>query len=101
VPSDVTIQVLTQAREELIAVRSRREGRASRQLALYNSTSIVQRRDVFGLDRAGIKAIAVKGAKWLKECARRSPRRSAGSFNTRRKASTGTELDSRSKWWMR
>src|SRR5271154_5024551 len=70
VPVDVTIQVLTQAREELIrrtfeAVKGARRAN----LHLYNSTSFVQRRDVFGLDRAGIKGLAVDGAQWGKEYA--------------------------------
>src|SRR5258708_18335151 len=74
VPSDVTIQVLTQAREELIrrtfeAVKGARRAN----LHLYNSTALVQRRDVFGLDRAGIKANPVQGAKWVKETAPARP----------------------------
>jgi 2-isopropylmalate synthase len=93
VPSDVTIQVLTQAREELIrrtfeAVKGARRAN----LHLYNSTSIVQRRDVFGLDRAGIKAIAVKGAIWVKECASTQPE-TTWEFQYSPESFTGTELD--------
>jgi len=63
IPDDVYIQVLTQAREQLIE-RTFESLRGCRQaiLHLYNSTSTVQRRVVFGLDMAGIKQIAVDGA---------------------------------------
>jgi len=93
VPSDVTIQVLTQAREELIrrtfeAVKGARRAN----MHLYNSTSIVQRRDVFGLDRAGIKAIAVQGATWVKECAVAQPE-TVWEFQYSPESFTGTELD--------
>ncbi len=63
VPDDVTIQVLTQAREELIE-RTFESVRGARQaiVHLYNSTSTLQRRVVFGLDTDGIRDIAVRGA---------------------------------------
>ena len=63
IPSDVFIQVLTQAREPLIE-RTFESLHGCRQaiLHLYNSTSTVQRRVVFGLDMAGIRQIAVDGA---------------------------------------
>jgi 2-isopropylmalate synthase len=63
IPDDVTIQVLTQAREELIE-RTFDSVRGARQaiVHLYNSTSTLQRRVVFGLDRNGIRDIAVRGA---------------------------------------
>ena len=55
IPDDVTIQVLTQARPELIARSFESLVGARRAIVhLYNSTSTVQRRVVFGLDRAGI-----------------------------------------------
>ena len=68
IPDDVTIQVLTQSREELIrrtveAVK----GAKNVIIHLYNSTSTVQRRVVFGLEEEGITDIAVKGAKLIKE----------------------------------
>ena len=54
-PTDVTIQVLTQAREELIRrTFESLEGVNSAIVHLYNSTSELQRRVVFRLDRAGI-----------------------------------------------
>src|SRR4051794_28837497 len=64
VPDDVTIQVLTQAREELIerTIESLSGFRGTALIHLYNSTSTLQRRVVFGLDRDGIKDIAVRGA---------------------------------------
>ena len=64
IPDDVTIQVLTQARPELIA-RTFESLKGAKQaiLHLYNSTSTVQRRVVFRLDKAGVKKIAVDGAK--------------------------------------
>src|SRR5271155_988395 len=64
IPDDVTIQVLTQSREELIA-RTFDSVRGSRRaiIHLYNSTSELQRRVVFGQDRKGIVDIAVTGAK--------------------------------------
>jgi 2-isopropylmalate synthase len=63
IPDDVVIQVLTQARDELID-RTYESIVGARQaiVHLYNSTSTVQRRVVFGLDEAGIIDIAVKGA---------------------------------------
>ncbi len=66
VPADVTIQVLTQAREELIerTVQSLVGFGGTALIHLYNSTSTLQRRVVFGLDRDGVKDIAVRGAQW-------------------------------------
>ncbi len=71
VPEGVTIQVLTQAREELIerTVQSLVGFRGTSLIHLYNSTSTLQRRVVFGLDRDGIKDIAVRGAQWCKKYA--------------------------------
>ncbi len=64
VPDDVTIQVLTQAREELIDKTIESIAGAKRAIVhLYNSTSELQRRVVFRLDKAGITEIAVEGAK--------------------------------------
>src|SRR5438094_4776403 len=64
IPDDVMIQVLTQARPEQIerTFESIR-GSARALVHLYNSTSTLQRRVVFGLDRAGIVDIAVRAAK--------------------------------------
>src|ERR1700675_2389247 len=64
VSDDVTIQVLTQCRPELIE-RTYECLRGARQAIVhfYNSTSILQRRVVFGLDKPGIVDIAVNAAK--------------------------------------
>src|SRR5207302_1778269 len=64
VPDDVTIQVLTQCRPELIE-RTFESIKGCRRAIVhfYNSTSILQRRVVFGLDKAGIQQIAVDAAK--------------------------------------
>ena len=66
VPEDVTIQVLTQAREHLIdrTIKSL-AGAPQAILHLYNSTSTLQRRVVFNADEDGVKAIAVDGAKMV------------------------------------
>ena len=63
IPDDVTIQVLTQARDELIDRTFKAvEGTPRAIVHLYNSTSVTQRRVVFRTDRAGIVAIAAAGA---------------------------------------
>jgi 2-isopropylmalate synthase len=74
IPADVTIQVLVQAREELIA-RTFEALRGVRRaiVHVYNSTSTVQRERVFGRDRAGVREIAVAGARMLQQQALRYP----------------------------
>jgi 2-isopropylmalate synthase len=93
VPHDVTIQVLTQAREELIA-RTFESLRGARRaiMHLYNSTSTLQRERVFELDRAGIAALAVRGAEWVLACARQQPD-TRWEFEYSPESFTGTELD--------
>ncbi|WP_437790646.1 2-isopropylmalate synthase [Sorangium sp. So ce693] len=93
IPDDVTIQVLTQARAELIertfeAIRGARRAIVH----LYNSTSTLQRRVVFGLDRAGIAEIAVRGARLVKELAARLPGTEV-ALEYSPESFTGTELD--------
>jgi 2-isopropylmalate synthase len=68
IPDDVTIQVLVQAREDLIekTVESLR-GAKRAIIHLYNSTSPAQRRVVFGLEKAEIVAIAQRGTQWVKD----------------------------------
>src|SRR5687768_1863966 len=67
IPDDVTIQVLTQCREELIARTFESLRGANKAIVhFYNSTSILQRRVVFRSDRDGIKKIAVEAAKFAK-----------------------------------
>ncbi|GIX31719.1 MAG: 2-isopropylmalate synthase [Porticoccaceae bacterium] len=74
IPEDVTIQVLVQAREDLIR-RTFEALRGARRaiVHVYNSTSTVQRERVFGADREGVKAIAVRGARLLLAEAERHP----------------------------
>ncbi|SDL10502.1 2-isopropylmalate synthase [Lentzea albidocapillata subsp. violacea] len=68
VPDDVTIQVLTQCREELIARTFESLRGANKAIVhFYNSTSILQRRVVFRSDRDGIKKIAVEAARFAKQ----------------------------------
>jgi 2-isopropylmalate synthase len=93
IPDDVRIQVLTQARPELIARTFEAVRGAKRaNMHLYNSTSTVQREQVFGLDREGIKQIAVAGAKWVKEHAASQPE-TEWEFQYSPESFTGTELD--------
>ena len=64
----MTVQVLTQSREAQIArTFEALEGVGRAIVHLYNSTSTTQRRLVFGLDRDGIKGIAVSGAKLIRD----------------------------------
>ena len=71
IPDGVTIQVLTQCREDLIRRTFESiEGAKSAIVHFYNSTSTTQRRVVFRTGRAGIIDIAVQGAKLCKEAAR-------------------------------
>jgi 2-isopropylmalate synthase len=93
IPADVTVQVLTQARPELIERTFESLAGARRAiLHLYNSTSTVQREQVFELDRAGIKAIATEGATFVKDCAARYPQ-TEWTFQYSPESFTGTELD--------
>jgi len=93
VPDDVTIQVLTQAREELIDRTFESVLGAKRVIMhLYNSTSTLQRKVVFGLERHGIVEIAVRGAEQIKQLAAAQP----GTdfvFEYSPESFTGTELD--------
>src|SRR6202158_5386869 len=93
IPDDVTIQVLTQARPELIA-RTYESVKGDRRVIVhvYNSTSIAQRRVVFRLDRAGIIDIAVRGATHVREHAQRD-KGTEWVFQYSPESFTGTELD--------
>ena len=74
VPEDVTLQVLVQAREHLIARTFESLKGAKRAVVhVYNSTSRVQREKVYGKDKAEIKEIAIAGAKLLQEYAAKYP----------------------------
>jgi 2-isopropylmalate synthase len=93
IPEDVTIQVLTQARDALIERSFESLCGAPRAIMhLYNSTSKVQRERVFELDRAGISALAVEGARHVKECAARQ-RETEWTFQYSPESFTGTELE--------
>jgi 2-isopropylmalate synthase len=93
IPDDVTVQVLTQAREELI-VRTFEALKGCKRAVLhfYNSTSTVQRDYVFALDRAGITDIAVKGAALVKSVAANYPD-TEWVFEYSPESFTGTEMD--------
>jgi 2-isopropylmalate synthase len=92
IPDDLTIVVLTQAREHLIERTFEAiEGAPRAIVHLYNSVSELQRRVVFRLDREGVKGIAVQGAEWCREHAERL----GGDvhFEYSPESFTGTELD--------
>ena len=93
VPDDVTIQVLTQARDHLIERTFEAIKGARRAIVhLYNSTSTLQRRVVFQEDRAGILDIAVKGAKLCRDLAQSVPETEI-LFQYSPESFTQTELD--------
>lgn len=93
IPEDVTVQVLTQARQELI-VRTFEALRGVKRaiVHVYNSTSQVQRERVFAQDRAGITAIAVQGAQWVRREAARYPE-TQWTFQYSPESFTSTEMD--------
>ncbi len=93
IPSDVRIQVLTQARPELIARTFESvEGAPQALVHLYNSTSTLQRRVVFGLDRKGITRIATDGAEEVARWAEKYPD-TDWRFEYSPESYTGTELE--------
>ena len=93
IPDGVTVQVLTQAREDLIARSFESlKGAKSAVMHVYNSTSTVQRQQVFGLDRDGIKQIAIRGAQWVKQYAAQYPE-TDWTFQYSPESFTGTEID--------
>jgi 2-isopropylmalate synthase len=93
IPADVTIQVLTQSRPELIARTFEAiAGARSAIVHLYNSTSELQRRVVFGLGREGIVDIAVSGARLIKTLAEDMPGTEI-IYQYTPESFTGTELD--------
>jgi len=93
IPDDVTIQVLTQAREPLIRRTFEAIEGAQRVIVhLYNSTSTLQRRVVFGLPRQGIVDIAVKGTRLIRELSQTVTGTDV-SFEYSPESFTGTELE--------
>ena len=93
IPDDVIIQVLTQAREPLIR-RTYEAIKGAKQVIvhLYNSTSTLQRRVVFGQDKDGIKKIATDGAQICLDLVATVPETKV-SFEYSPESYTGTELE--------
>ncbi|NVK73629.1 MAG: 2-isopropylmalate synthase [Oceanospirillaceae bacterium] len=93
VPDDVYIQVLTQARPELIErTYESLKGAKKAIVHVYNSTSTTQREQVFRLDMEGVKQIAINGAKCVKEHAAKHPE-TEWVFQYSPESFTGTEID--------
>ncbi len=89
---DVSLQVLVQCREELITRTFQSlEGAKNPIVHFYNSTSELQRRVVFGKDRAGIKQIAVDAAKMVVDMAEKAG--GGYRFQYSPESFTGTELE--------
>jgi 2-isopropylmalate synthase len=99
IPDGVVIQVLTQARERLIE-RTYEAIRGAKQaiVHLYNSTSVLQRRVVFGTDMDGIVQIALDGARLCKKMADTVPGTDV-FFEYSPESFTGTELDFSARVW--
>lgn len=73
IPDDVYVQVLVQAREHLIArTYEALKGVKKAVIHVYNTTSVVQRENVFEKSQDEIKAMAVQGAKWVQEYAEKA-----------------------------
>jgi 2-isopropylmalate synthase len=93
IPSDVTIQVLTQARPEIIKrTFEALDGAPNAILHFYNSTSTLQRKVVFDKDKEGVKKIATDAAKLIKELSS-DYKNTNWSFEYSPESFTGTELD--------
>lgn len=93
IPADVTIQVLVQAREPLIA-RTFEALKGAKQaiVHVYNSTSRVQREQVFRQDMNAIRQLARQGARWVKNYAQQYPD-THWRFQYSPESFTGTELE--------
>ena len=93
IPDDVTIQVLVQARKELID-RTYESIRGAKQaiVHLYNSTSTLQREVVFRTDQQGIIDIALQGARWCVEAEASAPGTTV-YYEYSPESYTGTELE--------
>lgn len=93
IPSDVTIQVLTQARDHIIErTFESLKGVSQAIVHFYNSTSTLQRKVVFNQNKEGVKKIATDGALLVKTLALASPE-TKWSFEYSPESFTGTELD--------
>jgi 2-isopropylmalate synthase len=94
IPDDVTIQVLTQCREHLIDRTFESLRGAKRAIVhFYNSTSTLQRRVVFGLDRDGITDIATSGARLCQKYAEIHTPDTEIFYEYSPESYTGTELE--------
>jgi 2-isopropylmalate synthase len=94
VPDDVTIQVLVQCRDELIERTYECLSGARRAIVhFYNSTSVLQRRVVFGLDRDGITQIAVDAARLCRKLEKDTLAGTEVRYEYSPESFTGTELD--------
>ena len=92
IPKDVTVQVLTQAREHIIRKTFEAvKGAPHAVIHLYNSTSVAQRQQVFHKDKEEIKKIAVDGAKLLLKLAKETE--GNFSFEYSPESFHGTEVD--------
>ena len=93
IPDDVTIQVLTQAREHLIERTYESNAGAKQAIVhLYNSTSVLQREVVFRTDKQGIVDIALEGARLCREFEKRIPETQV-YYEYSPESYTGTELE--------
>lgn len=93
IPDDVTIQVLTQARDHLIERTYESIAGAKQAIVhFYNSTSILQRDVVFREDRQGIMDIALHGARYCREMEKRIPETQV-FYEYSPESFTGTELE--------
>jgi 2-isopropylmalate synthase len=93
IPEDVTIQVLTQCRQDLIE-RTYESIRGAREAIVhfYNSTSTLQRKVVFGMDKAGITEIAVNAARLCRKLEETVPE-TLVRYEYSPESYTGTEVD--------
>lgn len=92
IPKDVTIQVLTQARDHIIRKTFEAiKGAPSAVVHLYNSTSVAQREQVFRKSKEEVKQLAIDGAKLLKEIAQTTE--GSFTFEYSPESFPGTEVD--------
>ena len=93
IPSDVTVQVLVQAREDLMERTFEAIRGVHRAIVhVYNSTSTLQRRVVFGMDQEAIKELALQGARLVRDYAAQYPE-TEWVFEYSPESFTGTEVD--------
>ena len=93
IPDDVAVQVLVQAREDLMQRTFEALRGASRAIVhVYNSTSTLQRRVVFAMEKDAIKRLAENGARLVRDYAARYPE-TEWAFEYSPESFTGTEMD--------